>query len=926
MFNFVVKTRSTLIGSAGLSAIAAAALCASPAFAQSDTGAQSDSSAQQSDAGQQQTADQSTTNQANDIVVTGYAASLERALDNKRNADVVSDGISAEDIGKYPDPKSAVSLQRVTGVQITRSLGDGQYLSVRGLDPKFTDTLYNGRQLPTASGTRQFDFQVLTANFANRVDVYKSPTPDMIESGLAATVNMQSTEPLTVGNRFSLAGEGNYDEQLNKGIDPHFSALFSHSFFDGKLGISIAGDYSNRRIDDQQMTTDGVVADSTYTGPGTQYRIFGLHENDNVGTDKHRSVAATIQYKPTDNFELKLDTIYSHFGQQYNMYQGNNWYTGAGALGASPTTSETVDGNGVETAWSGSNVFQWVQANQYDFEQDMNSTALSAHWNPGRWKIDAEVSYGHAVERTTQTYVSWATAGGQGASLAYDTTTDPGGPIGLSFTNGYDPTDPSHYYFFGVQGSYKEPTTDDIWNGKIDAARDLGGGFLRTLKVGVNVEDRVLATTPNYITNTANGLPSDMSSYLEVYNNPNFFSTYGGPAQFPRSFLSVNLNKFFDDFSLANFVAANPPAQQLTETTRVEERSQAGYVRLDFANGDNRLSGNVGVRLVHTQEASSGYVPTPDATLVYGLFGGGNSLSYTDAALQAQTHDYTYVLPSLNARYQVSNNFLVRIALARVMQRPDMNLLAAASSPNAPANPPPGGTWLGTLAEGNPNLKPYLSDQADLSLEYYFGKRNVLAAAFFVKDVKNLVLTSYYDENAEVTLAGQNTTQEITLSVSQPVNASSTTIKGIEAAYQQAFDFLPGPLKHLGFQANWTHIWYGNVLLNENSPAVPLTGISKDTFNLGGYYDDGHFSLNVGYNYRSRWVQDPIGNFGDGTYTEGYGQLDLAANYQITKHISVNAWAINLTQSALRQTDRYGILKLYELSGRRFTLGIRANF
>src|SRR3546814_4280972 len=85
----------------------------------------------------------------------------------------------------------AESLQRVTGVQISRNLGEGQFLSVRELDPKFTNTLYNGRQLPSGSGTRAFDFQVLSANFASQVDVYKSPTADMLESGLAATVNMQ---------------------------------------------------------------------------------------------------------------------------------------------------------------------------------------------------------------------------------------------------------------------------------------------------------------------------------------------------------------------------------------------------------------------------------------------------------------------------------------------------------------------------------------------------------------------------------------------------------------------------------------------------------------------------------------------------------------------------------------------------------------
>ena len=94
-----------------------------------------------------------------EIVVTGYAGSLMKALENKRTSEVISDGIAAEDIGKFPETNLAESLQHITGVQITRSQGEGQFISVRGLDPKFTDILYNGREVPAGTGTRAFDFR-----------------------------------------------------------------------------------------------------------------------------------------------------------------------------------------------------------------------------------------------------------------------------------------------------------------------------------------------------------------------------------------------------------------------------------------------------------------------------------------------------------------------------------------------------------------------------------------------------------------------------------------------------------------------------------------------------------------------------------------------------------------------------------------------
>lgn len=933
------RLRAIIVFSAGVSVLALAA----PAWAQG--GSAGDSSATASNAQDDQQhrtapatdrADQQAKNSsaaassAQDtdankaIIVTGYAASLQRAIAHKRNLDVISDGISAEDIGKFPEQNIAESLQRVTGVQITRNLGEGQFLSVRGLDPKFTDTLFNGRQLPSGSGTRAFDFQVLTANFASQIDVYKSPSADMPESGLAATVNIQSTNPLTIkSRRIGLTAEGVYDQQAG-GIRPHLSAIYMDKFLDGRLGWSVAVDLNQRNLNDQQFVTDGVTSDFTYSGPDTHYRVFGLHQNDLIGTDNRISAAISLHFKATDNFELRFDTIYSRFRQNYNYFQGNNWYPGAGALGPSPTDSATVDENGVETAWRGTNVFAWTQANRFTYNQNLWSSALGGNLTAGPWTLDAEISYGKATERQSQIYVSWATSA-PGASLFYDSTVDPDGPLSFGFYDGFDPTDPSHYYFFGVQGTYRWPTTDKIWNGKVDVSRDLDSGFFRTLRFGANLENRTLAKTPNAIPATSAGFGPDMNQYLTIHDNPSFFSGYNGPADFPRTFLTVDLDRFFHDFPLSQFVADNPPKQVLTTTTEVQERSAAGYVRLDIASPDDRLRGNVGLRYVYTREASSGYVPTPGADLVYGFFG-SNTLSYSSAGLQAQKHSYTNLLPSLNLSYEINPSLIVRLAAARVMQRPDMNLLAQASSPNASSGPPPAGTpWRGTLSMGNPALKPYLANQFDLSIEQYIGRRGLAAVAIFAKDVKNLVLTNYSDQPANVKL-GTGEIRPITLSVAQPVNTESTVIKGLEAGLQLPFDFLPGPLRWLGVEANYTHIWSGKVVLNQGSPAVPLTGISKNTYNISGYYDDGRLSIHAGYNYRGPWVADPLSFFGDGIFVQGYGQLDISGSYKLTQNFSVTASAQNVTDSALRQKDRYGIPRLYDLSGRRFLAGVRATF
>jgi TonB-dependent receptor len=874
-----------------------------------------------------------TTQTLQEVVVSGYAASLEKAIESKFKAPNITDSISSEGIGQFPEQNLAESLQRVTGVQITRNQGEGQFISVRGLDPKFTDTLYNGRQLPSGSGTRAFDFQVLSGDFAQQVDVYKSPMADLPESGLAATVNVQSIRPLEYGvTKASLTAEGIYDEQARQGPTPHLAGLYTSTFFDHRLGWMVAVDLNERNVDDQSTGTDGVLPDSSYTGTGTQYRIFGMRPEDNQGLDRRMSAMSMLEFRVNDSLELTLDTLESEFDQSYNNYLGNDFYPGAFASGPETTLSDTVSPAGVQTSWEGTNVYAWLEAVRNIYQQRLTSNALTATLAVSNWTVDAQASFGQAREEETNQYVQFNTVT-PGATLYYNATQDPGGPVGYGFVN-YNPQNLSNYAWYGVQGPYQEPTTDKIWNFKVDGQRALSLGWLNSLDVGANYEDRTLGSTPNWVANTATGFGSNLDQYLGLLNNPTWFSSYSGPAQFPKNWLTVDLNKFFANNPLSSFIAANPPTPQLTQITLVEEKSEAAYAQVKFATADQRLSGDFGVRAVHSEESSAGYGPGGGATLVYGATGSSN-LVFSSQGIVSQSNSYNNVLPDLNVTYRITQDLLARFAAAQVMQRPDMNLLAQASVPSAATQPPPPGqTWNGTLSKGNPNLAPYLSNQFDLSLEWYFGPRSIVAGDFFLKNVKNLVLTNYYTETENVLLAGNvlgsgnpvGSVKPITLSVGQPVNTPATTLKGIEVAWEQPFDFLPGFLSNLGAQANYTHVWYGDVLLNSNQAPVPLTGVSANTYNAGLYYDNGKVGLHANYNYRSEWVSDPISYFGDGLYVKGYGQLDIAGSYNVTHWLAITASVINATQSALVQVDRYDISRLYDLSGRRFYVGLHATF
>src|SRR6185295_15258023 len=158
--------------------------------------------------------------QLDEIVVTGIRSSMESSMRLKRDAQGVVDGIVAEDIGKFPDTNLAESLQRITGVSIDRSIGEGSKITVRGVGPDFNLVLLNGRQMPGASigdtfasNSRSFDFANLASEAIAAVEVYKTTRSSIPTGGIGAAINIRTTRPLeNPGTRFSFGVKGVMDQ------------------------------------------------------------------------------------------------------------------------------------------------------------------------------------------------------------------------------------------------------------------------------------------------------------------------------------------------------------------------------------------------------------------------------------------------------------------------------------------------------------------------------------------------------------------------------------------------------------------------------------------------------------------------------------------------------------------------------------------
>jgi iron complex outermembrane receptor protein len=270
------------------------------------------------------------------IVVTGYRASLESALEEKREATGIVDVIKAEDIADFPDNNLAESIQRVPGVAISRDQGEGRQISVRGLGPVFTRVRINGIEgLSTTGGSdasgganrgRTFDFNVFASELFNSITVRKTASADVEEGSLGATVDLQTARPFDYADDLVVAGSAQVGyNDLSKETDPKFSGLLSWKTMDDTLGILVSASYSERGILEEGPSTvrwelgtanGGFNASSVLPAGATNFAFFHprIPRYDSYAYSTERlGLTGSVQFQPSDATLITIDALYADF-------------------------------------------------------------------------------------------------------------------------------------------------------------------------------------------------------------------------------------------------------------------------------------------------------------------------------------------------------------------------------------------------------------------------------------------------------------------------------------------------------------------------------------------------------------------------------------------------------------------------------------
>lgn len=862
------------------------------------------------------------------IQVTGIRASAQENLNQKRFSNAIVDAITAEDIGKFPDKNVAESLSRVPGITIDRTFGEGQGVTIRGVQPDQNLTLVNGQAVGTAQwfvlsdATRNFNFEILASEMISGLEVYKSAQADIDEGALGGTVILRTRKPFELDSgttQFSI--EGQYND-IAEEFDPSLSGLYSWKNEDETFGILASVSYQERTVSRETNEDFG------WFGPSIP-RIDPLIEPPQGATEKgaipwgmgsalfqqdreRLGYDITAQWAPSETLDMSLhymsstmkaDNVNSNLigiGFRGIAYMGTDTNEGS----VSNNIVETLEVRGVpqRPGWARhmayDNIYREgseMSTEILDFEGTKEFEGSRLHWQIGTTK-------GEGTNRDFFTEF-WVDANDPRANFDFY---NPGGDSPAIDFVGPSPwlANPTDQMWLGGIFDQENKTEDKENYAQLDYTYDVEWGAVTDIKAGLKLRDRSFSQD-RYRTDLANLAPvgeGSLGPASQFWSGDMVNVSHSNTNGFAASYFMPDRDAMYDAlYAVAECTGGDTTLCRNTNvflddnSFEIEEDITAFYVMANF--GTDGIRGNVGLRYVDTDSTSNGY----DLTT-------GEAVSFDN--------NYKEWLPSLNIAYDLVDDVVLRFAASRVLTRPAPFQLAPAVNLTPETS---------SGSAGNPGLNPLTANQFETGVEWYFDDASVVGVTLFKKDINDFIFTK--------TVAREIDGVEIN-QLRTPENGGSTTIDGMEFQVQHIWD------NGFGGYFNYTYTDVDDATIDEAAPVTDADGnitgatlvertvmfpnTSKDSFNVGVFYETDVYSARLNYNYRSEYfiAQTEIGN----RYRDEQSQLDAQVSWNVTDNITLKLEALNLTDEIwenyyTRESDGARLGGTQSANGRRYYLG-----
>lgn len=824
-----------------------------------------------------------------EVVVGGAFQGQRRAINSQKNSLGITNVVSADQVGKFPDSNIGDALKRISGINVQYDQGEARFGQVRGTSADLSSVTINGNRIPSAEGdTRNVQLDLIPADMIQTIEVNKVVTPDMDGDAIGGSINLvtknspyKRTITATAGSGYNWISE---KAQLNLGF------TYGDRFFNDKLGIMLSASYQNAPSgsDDVEFVWD---TDSKGTICLTDYQIRQYYV-----TRERQSYSAAFDWDINANHKLFFKGIFNNRNDWENRYRltlkdlnkdVNKKKEGAVADNKASVRLQTKAG-------SPNN-----RNARLERQRTMDFTLGGEHLF-GKLSMDWNASYARASEeRPNERY------------LGYE----------LKKQNfDIDLSDIRRPYASAQSGSTLLLNNDFSLQELTEQQEDI---VEKDLKFSMNFKlPLVKGFYSNQLRFGAKVVDKSKDKDLEFYDyepvdekafNSNSFSNTSeqnrngympGEKYKAGTFIS---KEYVGGLDLNNSSLFNKTEnlEELAGEYKARETVTAGYLRFD-QNFGKKLSAMVGLRLENIHLKYNG------RKLTLNDDGDPESLTVTPDVKDS----YLNILPSVLLKYNVNEDFKIRGSFTETLSRPKYSALIPNVNINNKDN---------ELTLGNPELKPTTSFNFDLSADYYFKSVGLVSIGIYYKDINDFIVTQ--------TVRGYEYEGNSYDKFMQPRNAGDANLLGVEVGYQRDFGFIAPTLKCVGFYGTYTYthskVNNFNFTGRENEKNLKLPGSPEHTANASLYFEKGGLNVRLSYNFASDFIDEMGESAFYDRYYDKVNYMDVNASYTFGKKLRTTfyAEANNLLNQPLRyyqgisertmQSEHYGV---------KVNAGVKINF
>jgi iron complex outermembrane recepter protein len=819
---------SRFFGVMGVSGLAIAAILGAPAVAQ-ETGTDDEAIV------------------LDTVLVEGQRLANQRAIDAKRNAEVISDVLAADDLNRLPDQNLAEGLARVPGLTSFQDEGAGLYVGVRGLNQEFVNVTVDGLEFSSASRTfdtnlRGANLEAVPSTFVSKVEVIKAVTPDLDGDAIAGTVNLVTRSALDADKGWLTLGAsvGQYEEDVpadDVGLSTKGNISYGTTFGDDTFGLVIDANF--RDINRDNLKPNAFFGSN---GDGTELpeEVGGFFYQRE---EKSWGATAKLEFRPSQAWQSYVSANY--FDSQIDIDKNKNAIFGA----ASDPATGAFSG-GVATARN--------DDIEYGVDGSLTLGAGADFFITERDTISVQGSSSSSTSFQDDPRVDWFNAGPLSGTYAFN---------GQYFVYTFDEAsqaafdDPANYVFNGYR-RFQEELEKSVDTVKLDWEHAAPDGQGLGYSAGVKWRETSVDYTASNFRWDRPAQDFDFERFLfqERYTFPDLNNPFVVMSDIAG--LSAYAEELGPDaFRRRRSVITNGNDYQISEAVT------AAYGLLDWSNADFRIIG--GVRYEGTETEALNRLANAN-----------------DGEFVNTSGSYDNWLPSVAATWFVNDNFLVRAGASQTIGRPDIRDLAKGEFTTE------SDTQI-SISRGNPDLQPRVSTNLDLSAEYYFdGGDSLISVAVFNKSIADEIFTLETLTNEQAFFGTLETPgNDRAVFISQPGNGGEATITGLEIGLiKDKLDFLPGPLANLGLSANLT-LNSGDFDLIDNQGEVLRTvspeGLSERLANTTLYYEGDRFSARAAWRYASEQTQALSLDGSSDLILDDYQQTDLQFGYKLNNRVEL---------------------------------------